>query len=162
MEDQQWSELLGQSDYLAEDGEYAFKALGSADEKKKAILEILKSLSVRMATVPFEGGNDEGWILPVELELESGDKREVKVVYKPWNFALRRSEWPDGEEPIELAQRESGLAELLGYPIDVCYGAFAGDFSVHGDFIWNVETGHTGFQQHISSYQYNEEEWGDE
>ena len=72
MEDQQWSELLGQSEYLAEDNESAFKALGSADEKQKAILAILKLLSVSMATVPFEGGNDEGYIEPVQLELGQG------------------------------------------------------------------------------------------
>tara|TARA_R110000772_G_scaffold12839_5_gene38553 strand:- start:2185 stop:2673 length:489 start_codon:yes stop_codon:yes gene_type:complete len=162
MEDQQWSELLGQSEYLAEDGEYAFKALGSADEKKKAILEILKSLSVRMVTVPFEGGNDEGFIEASQLEMESGDKREVKEAYREWNPKLRCYEWPNGEEPSELVQRESRLAELLSYPINASYGSFAGEFSVDGAFVWNVETGHTGFQQHISSHQYNEEEWGDE
>ncbi len=162
MEDQQWSELLGQSEYLAEGGESAFKALGSADEKRKAVLEILKSFSVRMVTVPFEGGNDEGFIEASQLEMESGDKREVKEAYKPWNFQLRRSEWPNGEEPSELVQRESRLAELLSYPINASYGSFAGEFSVDGNFVWNVETGHTGFQQHISSHQYNEEEWGDE
>ena len=159
MEDQQWSDLLGQTKYLTEDEKYEFKALGSADEKQKAILAILKLLSVSMATVPFEGGNDEGYIEPVQLELESGDKREVKVLYKPWNFTLRRAVWPDGQEPSELAHRESRLAELLSYPIDVCYGSFAGEFSVHGDFIWNVETGHTGFQQHYQVYQYDNEEW---
>ena len=162
MEDQQWSDLLGQTKYLTEDEKYEFKALGSADEKRKAILEILKSLSIRVATVPFEGGNDEGFIEASQLEMESGEKREVKVAYKEWNHKLRCHEWPNGEEPSELVRRESRLAELLSYPINSHYGSFAGEFSVDGNFVWNVETGHAGFQQHISSYQYDEEEWGDE
>lgn len=122
--------------YFKKDGEdkTLFERLGEAEKewiyetvKKMAIdtraraWEMLAELGAVKADVEYSGGHDEGGVDGIAITLGDGSR-------------LDTCDWPRDEEKNPHWR----LAELLALPVYEKYYSFAGEFSVHGNVVWDV------------------------
>lgn len=89
-------------------------------------MSILRARGIAKVSVPFEGGNDEGFSFDADL-YDAGNEKVGTL--KEW-VPIDRPETEDEE-----------LYEFLAAPIFERYGSFAGDYQVMGSCVWTVETG---------------------
>ena len=85
-------------------------------------------------SVDYSGGNDDGSINRVTVELASG--RECD-----WSEPNVRGSWDREKKAIVFSRELTELEELyfaVVKPVEDQYGSFAGDFSVDGTIVWDV------------------------
>lgn len=90
------------------------------DTRAKA-WEMLAEIGAVKADVEFSGGHDEGGVDGIAITLGDGSR-------------LDTCDWPRDEEKNPHWR----LAELLALPVYDKYYSFAGEFSVHGNVVWDV------------------------
>lgn len=121
--------------YFKKDGEdkSLFERLGEAEKNwiyetveemaidtRQAAWDGLAELGAIKADVEFSGGHDEGGVDGIAITLGDGSR-------------LDTCDWPRDENNPHWR-----LAELLALPVYERYYSFAGEFSVHGNVVWDV------------------------
>jgi hypothetical protein len=82
------------------------------------VFQQLRQKGVKKAVVHFSGGNDEGGADSIVLHTSDGTETEAVG----WR-----------------STSEGELNNALSEPVYAAYGGFAGDFSVDGEVVWDVE-----------------------
>lgn len=85
----------------------------------------LLNLGVNLVSCDFYGGNDEGGCESITVTMSDGTVKYIPV----WKEA--------GPNDLSVSQN---LKEALQKPIYDKYGSFAGEFTVNGKLIWDVDS----------------------
>ena len=94
--------------------------LEMAIDTREAAWTALAELGAVKADVEFSGGHDEGGVDVITVTLGDGSKLEM-------------NDWPRNDQ-----NEHWKVAELLALPVYDRYYSFAGEFSVHGNVVWDV------------------------
>ena len=128
----------------------------------QAALDLVKITFPNAATaeVSFSGGNDEGG--PDNILVLDADGRQIGTLSeyegRPWDVfeldatgapvmeKVKTDFYPHEHETQKVATKKAGpryarAAEELTYPIDYCYGSFAGSPYISGTLSWDLSTG---------------------
>lgn len=119
-------------DSFTSEGEWfttSFELINDESERpmnKSEVFTTLENLGVGVARVEYSGGHDEGGV--DNILLLSAEDPNQKVIVNIWD--------KNGRDPRITDQ----LVNALGGPVYDRYRTFAGEFSVHGEVIWDVES----------------------
>lgn len=109
---------------------------------RSQVFDKLVEMGVKKVVVGFTGGHDEGGVDSVVLTMNDGKEQEMPDPNIAWDSYNKRyyrfgqgydhtaSAVPTGDELLHLA---------LIRPVFDKYHTFAGEFSVEGQVVWDVE-----------------------
>lgn len=129
-------------------------------EYAERVLALLRELGAVRAVAAFSGGNDQGGIDSLILTLADGGERQIEFQYdRQWVYD--GTSWQTrmvALTPEQLAN--NALWELMDQPIDGRYGSFAGNYSVEGEVVADVEEGTVVIkgEEEVREYESFEEE----